>query len=193
MSKTVEATYYRGVSGESLDHLLTPSKEGTWGSGLYMADAECASNFADGDGLIAELRVRLRRPYYHACKQSDFQEHGELPAIPLVHAVCPGAAAIVDTVIKGGGYYFGTDIETALTGLGHDALIVSYPDRSLEVALYPPAQFTLVGLYAPDSDVSDSTNLLPDFTTKHLTQGLSMGEWYALYCNQHEEVCRNAA
>jgi hypothetical protein len=119
---------------------LRPSRRGSFGSGLYMADENAAANYATSSdtGTVIRLEVRLATPYHYRAS-FDHDLDFDSAAVGLVRALMPAdvAQALLQESMQGDGM-FGVEIENALRELGHDGVIVTYDDGSQEIIAFEP-------------------------------------------------------
>ena len=165
--------FYRGVPQQSTTYLFTPSVEGTWGSGLYLADYDAALIYAD-DGVVAECKVAMTNAYRHTCRLSHFEMYGERPAIALMKDIFISPDELIAKVVESQSFYFDSIIEGRLSELGHDGLIVTYEqDGSQEIITYRKTFPGILKIIEPES----KRDFLPDFMRRHILSGLSIQHW----------------
>lgn len=175
---TLGMTLYRGVDAECAQFLMARSTEGTFGSGLCLADFECAKCFSGDFGLVAEVRVKMAKPFHYSVPE-DNSKFGDLPAIPLVEQLFPLTAnKIIHQVVQSGGYYFGSVIEEALIAMGHDGLIVTFHDGSQEIVAFRNSITSLSDIYVPTGSTPETSERITHiFIEEHSRTGISLNQW----------------
>ena len=123
-----------------------PSRMGTFGPGIYFANATgSAESYGDGSRII-DAYVALQNPWIVSAnwdsKLADQLEFDsplldELDALPMGRVLIKEAAE--DSELAGYGY-FGQDLQDYLKRLGYDGVIATYPDGSKEIIAFDPTQ-----------------------------------------------------
>lgn len=189
-SQKVNSTiYYRGVDAEKAEHLIARSREGSYGSGLYLGDYRCATEYSGGNGLIAAVELKSVSPYFYHVPEND-EEFGELPAIPLVRQLHPSTAdCIIQKVVNANSYHFGTIIEDTLIALGYDSLVVVYHDGSQEIVALRTAITRLVDIFVPTGNSpEESARITHYFVGEHAMNGISLNQWLKSI-SSYDAVC----
>ena len=175
-------TFYRGMAAACAGHLLTPSSEGTFGSGVYLADFAAATLYAD-DGFVGQFAVRMDKPYHYSVPHDD-SDFGDMPGIPLVKELFPleGERMVADAVSRDS-YYFGSEIEEAIVQLGFDGLVVTYYDGSQEIVALRNTRLCFDDLWAPRGEqIENATRITPLFLRDHLKHGITIQQWLPKQC-----------
>lgn len=130
--------------------VFRPSKQGTFGPGIYFADSErSASEFLPGvsaDETMVEAYVSLQNPWMIDAEfdsQGAFAEGVDSPAIEAVLSL-PKGRQIIDAARKSGTLtefaHFGPELQRHLKELGYDGIIANYGGDSKEIVAFRPEQ-----------------------------------------------------
>ena len=122
---------------------------GSFGSGIYFADAEAADCYSgSGEGsIIIPVFLSLQNPLfciadYDAGEEVDFDS----PAVPLIRLLWGKEAPERIIQARNGSAVFGSDVQQKAEALGHDGLVMTYPDGCREyVAFYPRQVKSAIG------------------------------------------------
>ena len=130
-------TLYHGTDVEF--DVFQPSPSGLFCSGIYLTTGELdAQQYGD---VLMKVGVDMKRPFYtvadyDAGEAIDFDS----PAVPFIREVFGRKAkAILKKAIHGDGN-FGQEVQNALEAVGHDGVIVRWPDGLLHVIAFYPDQ-----------------------------------------------------
>lgn len=149
--------------------VFKPSKQGTFGPGIYFADTESSARaYLHGDEgeSVMQVYVSLRNPWVIQAEvdsPASIDEDWDSPILESVLALPKGRklikAAKADESLATYGH-FGSALQRHLKELGYDGIIGTYSDGSQEVVAFHPSQIKSAtlnsGAYSPDSnDITD--------------------------------------
>lgn len=149
--------------------VFKPSKQGTFGPGIYFADTEeSAQAYLHGDEgeSVMQVYVSLRNPWVVNAQidsPASINEDWDNPILEGVLALPKGRrlidAARADVSLATYGH-FGPALQRHLKDLGYDGIIGTYSDGSQEVVAFHPSQIKSAtlnsGAYSPDcNDITD--------------------------------------
>lgn len=175
MMGTLKGIYYRGVPQDEAGKLLARSERGTFGTGLYLADLECAAVYA-GWGYVAAVEVDLKEVYRFKVPEDDTY-FGEMVCIPLAHELYSlDGERIVNDAIAEKDFCFGGEIEEALVQLGCDALLVDYPRGSQELVVLRGGEHRLIDVLCTGDGQTPQT-IMPQFLPAHWQDGIGLFQW----------------
>lgn len=149
--------------------VFKPSKQGTFGPGIYFADNEqSAQAYLHGNEgeSVMQVYVSLRNPWVVNAEidsPASFSEDWDNPILESVLALPKGRklidAAKADETLATYGH-FGSALQRHLKDLGYDGIIGTYSDGSQEVVAFHPSQVKSAtlnsGAYSPNcNDITD--------------------------------------
>ena len=127
---------YHGT--ENQIEAFASSERGFFGSGIYLT---ASKSDAEMYGQAMELYANVQRPFYtradyDAGEEVDFDS----PAVPFIRDVLgdQAEAAIHKSLWSDG--KFGREVQQTLELMGHDGVIVRWPDGLLHVIAFYPSQ-----------------------------------------------------
>ncbi|WP_286837075.1 hypothetical protein, partial [Spongiibacter sp.] len=139
MAGPINSRFYHGFPYDKARYWNQPSFKGTFGSGYYLADKNCALLYADeGNGFVIGFDVSLQNPFFF--KQTADMEEGEIYGIGFAKAVLGLDHPAILKVYETGDLYFGKEIEDALTAKGHDGAYIEYDEGYYELVAYDGAR-----------------------------------------------------
>jgi hypothetical protein len=111
------------------------STRGTFGSGYYFADYNCAWEYADGlDEGVTEVELHPVNTYEYSVPKAY---EGDFPGTLLVKALfTPEKALEINSLSGQSDGYIGIEVESELLSNGYDSLFVTYSDGSQELIMY---------------------------------------------------------
>lgn len=176
----IHGRFYHGVPFDKARYWNSPSWEGTFGSGYYLADKNCALLYADeGNGFVIGFDVSLQNPFVF--KQTADMEEGEIYGIGFAKAVLGQDHAAILKVYETGDLYFGKEIEEALTAKGHDGAYIEYEEGYYELVAYAGARLLPAEILEfSDSEHSDDlveADILPDCLHDHFREGTTFTQF----------------
>lgn len=140
---------FRGSS----EKVIMPSSSGLFGAGVYLSDnADDAGQY----GKVRAYKVRSENPYY--TRASYLREDSESPAIPMIIDLLNEEAEdfISDKVDENG--YFCGNIKEILMSLGHDSIVITWPDGMKHIVAFDANQ--LIKARMPESSLDYTYNTL---------------------------------
>ncbi len=140
------AGIYQLYHGAHADHsMLEASSQGSFGSGIYLADLEAAKQYGE---VIHRVTLTLTNPYFY---KASF-DHGvdiDSAAVSLVRDFLPedqAEEAIRLAMYNLDGPYFDAALTSAIRDRGYDGLIVEYDEGSREYVAFNPSQVVVDGV-----------------------------------------------
>jgi hypothetical protein len=133
------------------------SERGSFGSGMYFAPNEdTAQMFADG-GHVVPVYLKLLNPMQVAAvPEPGYDLDFDCYAVPFIREIFGvKASRVLKRSMENDGL-FGIDVTKKVKSLGHDGLIVTYPDGSQEIVAYEPNQ--IKSAYANDGEFSTTNH-----------------------------------
>lgn len=141
-SKVVDAdgkplVVYHGTSRDIV--AFNSSEKGTLGKGIYFADSK--RNAGDYGDTIIPVVLKIENPWVIALDYESDRALAEDFDSPSVDAVLtlPNGRAMLNKAKATDGMY-ASDMQAAVKALGHDGIIGTYPDGSMEYVVFTPNQ-----------------------------------------------------
>lgn len=180
MAGPINSRFYHGFPYDKARYWNQPSFKGTFGSGYYLADKNCALLYADeGNGFVIGFDVSLQNPFFF--KQTADMEEGEIYGIGFAKAVLGLDHPAILKVYETGDLYFGKEIEDALTAKGHDGAYIEYDEGYYELVAYDGARLLPAAILefsdSEHSDVLVEADIMPDCLHDHFRKGTTFTQF----------------
>lgn len=137
MNALADLPLYHGTDYQFSE--FTPSERGLFGMGIYLTTCIEDAELYTSTGQVLEIEGHALRPYYtvadyDAGEEIDFDS----PAVPFIRELFGDEADARLAESMAGDGSFGCEVAERLEEMGHDAIVIRWPDGLVHVvALYP--------------------------------------------------------
>src|SRR5690606_20809514 len=147
-SKVVDAeggplVVYHGTDSDV--QVFNPSERGLFGAGIYMTTDITDAEQYTSERAPVELYASIQRPF---CTKADYSVGEKIdfesPAVPMIREVFgDDAEAVLRSAMEGDGN-LGSEVQDVLEAMGHDGIVVDWPDGLRHIIAFRPEQVKAV-------------------------------------------------